>query len=339
MRGGSVIAPLISIFLNKQFIYTVIRTKKMKKIILLLLVAFGAQVASAQISRLKDETEDRFNFYIINDSGRNGYYEQKSIAEKMGEVAEEVDIEFIVSAGDLHHFDGIASVNDPLWMTNFELIYSHPELMIQWYGILGNHEWQGNTEAFFDYGQVSRRWGATEHYYTQLWETEDGGTVRIVYIDTAPLINKYRYEEEKYSNVKAQDMDKQLKWIDSVLKDNKADWTVVVGHHPIYADTKKNPTERTDLQARLDPILRKHNVDFYICGHIHNFQHIKKEGTDIEYIVNGSASLARDVKPIDGTQFCSNQAGFSIFSADKNDAKMIFIDQSGNVLNTVRKAK
>ena len=79
------------------------------------------------------ELEKPLNFYLINDSGRNGYYEQKTIAGTMGKMAETIDIEFVVAAGDVHHFEGVRSVSDPLWMTNYELIYSHPDLMIPWY--------------------------------------------------------------------------------------------------------------------------------------------------------------------------------------------------------------
>ena len=68
--------------------------------------------------------EKPLNFYLANDLGRNGYYDQKPIAELMGQMAENVDIEAVVAAGDVHHFEGVRSVNDPLWMTNYELVYS-----------------------------------------------------------------------------------------------------------------------------------------------------------------------------------------------------------------------
>ena len=70
--------------------------------------------------------DQKFNFYIANDLGRNGYYDQKPIAELMGTMGEEVGPEFVLATGDIHHFEGVRSVNDPLWMTNYELIYSHP---------------------------------------------------------------------------------------------------------------------------------------------------------------------------------------------------------------------
>ena len=59
----------------------------------------------------------------------------------------------VVAAGDVHHFEGVRSVQDPLWMTNYELIYSHPDLMLPWYPILGNHEYRGNTQAVLDYSK------------------------------------------------------------------------------------------------------------------------------------------------------------------------------------------
>ena len=48
--------------------------------------------------------EQPLNFYIANDLGRNGYYDQKPIARTMGDMAETIDIEFVVAAGDVHHF-------------------------------------------------------------------------------------------------------------------------------------------------------------------------------------------------------------------------------------------
>lgn len=95
--------------------------------------------------------------YMTNDMGRNGYYDQKPIAELMGEMAGVVDPECVFAAGDIHHFNGVASLQDPLWMTNYELVYSHPDLMLDWFPVCGNHEYRGNTQAFMDYGKVSRR--------------------------------------------------------------------------------------------------------------------------------------------------------------------------------------
>ena len=279
------------------------------------------------------------HFFLANDLGRNGYYDQKPIAELMGVMAEEIGPECVLAAGDVHHFDGVQSVHDPLWMTNYELVYSHPELMIDWLPILGNHEYRGSTQAVLDYSDVSRRWEMPARYYTRVYE-EEGTTVRIVMVDTTPLMSKYREENQKYPEACLQDNEKQLAWVDSVLNVAKEDWVMVVGHHPIYAETSKDESERLDMQNTLDKVLRKHKqVAMYLCGHIHNFQHIRVPGSPIDYVVNSSASLSRKVKPIEGTRFCSPEAGFSVIAADKNELCLHMVDKTGKVLYTVRRQK
>lgn len=306
--------------------------------VVLLAVLCCCQVLQAQI-RDFSLFDKKFNFYVANDLGRNGYYDQKPIAERMGEMAEQgTDPEFVLATGDIHHFEGVQSVTDPLWMTNFELVYSHPELMIDWFPVLGNHEYRGNTQAVLDYSDVSRRWEMRARYYTKVF-SKKGMTLRVVWLDTAPMIEKYRRDKEQYPDACKQDYRKQLAWVDSVLTAAKEDWVIVAGHHPIYAQTPKAEEERRDMQNRLDPVLRRHKVDMYICGHIHNFQHIRKEGSDIDYITNSAGSLSRKVKSVEGTVFCSGEPGFSIVSADKQVLELRMIDKQGNVLHTVTRTK
>lgn len=279
------------------------------------------------------------SFYLANDLGRNGYYDQKVIAETMGRMADAVDPECVIAPGDIHHFNGVASVNDPLWMTNFELIYSHPDLMIDWFATLGNHEYRGNTQAVLDYGKVSRRWMMPARYYTKVFE-DNGTTVRIVFLDTTPLIDKYRKKTQKYPDACKQPIEPELTWLDNTLKNAHEDWVIVVGHHPIYAYTTKINTERQDMQKRVLPILHKYNnVAIYACGHIHNFQHIKMKGDNIDYVVNTSASLSRNVKPTKGTVFCSSLDGFSVIAATKKQLNLYMLDKDGKILHTVTKNK
>lgn len=277
--------------------------------------------------------------YMANDLGRNGYYDQKTIAELMGHMAETIGPECVIAAGDIHHFNGVASVNDPLWMTNYELVYAHPELMLDWFPILGNHEYRGNTQAVLDYGTVSRRWMMPNRYYTKVFSGKDC-TLRVVFLDTTPLIDRYRETPSVYPDACKQDVQAQLDWLDATLKNAKEDWVIVVGHHPVYAETSKAEYERTDMQRRVRPILQRyHNVAIYACGHIHNFQHIRMAGDDIDYVVNSSASLARPVHPITGTQYCSDADGFSVISAEKHKLCLYMIDKEGNVIHTITKNK
>ena len=244
----------------------------------------------------------------------------------------------VLALGDIHHYGGVRSVSDPLWMTNYETVYTHPELLVDWMPICGNHEYRGNTQAMIDYSGVSRRWNMPARYYTRTFESK-GTTVKVVFIDTTPLIDKYRNDVEQYPDACKEDMDKQLKWLDSVLSAAEEDWVLVAGHHPVYAETSKAEYERADMQRRVDAVLRRHKVDMYLCGHIHNFQHIRAKGSDIDYIVNSSASLSRKVKPVEGTQFCSGETGFSLVTADKKALNLYMINRDGKVLHTVTRNK
>ena len=303
------------------------------------LLLLGSLNVQAQNPNEWKKLKGDVTLYMANDLGRNGYYDQKPIAELMGRMAETTGMECVLAVGDIHHFNGVASTSDPLWTTNFEQVYSHPELMLDWFPVLGNHEYRGNTQAVLDYGKVSRRWVMPSRYYTKVFDSK-GTTVRIVFLDTTPLIDRYRENTEKYPDACKQDPQAQLDWLDHVLKNATEDWVVVVGHHPIYAYTTKAEYERTDMQKYVMPILHKYNnVSIYACGHIHNFQHIRMNGDNIDYVVNTSASLARPVKPTEGTVFCSPADGFSIISASKNSLKMYMIDKDGKVIHTIEKNK
>lgn len=307
--------------------------RKILSFILLLTVGL-----SVNAQTLATELDGDVKLMIGNDLGRNGYYEQKSIAELMGKVAETLGPDAFIALGDTHHFLGIESVDDPLWMTNYELIYSHPELQVEWCPVLGNHEYRGNTQAVIDYSGISRRWNMPSRYYTRIFDN-DGTRVKIIFIDTTPIIDKYRADSTEYPDAVRQNVEAQLQWLDNELsRDDNADWTIVAGHHPVYAQTPKQSSEREDLQSKVEPILRKHKVDMYVCGHIHNFQHIRRNG--IDYVVNSSGSLSRqDVSVVDGTIFCSGVPGFSILSATPRNLTLSMIDPTGKVIHQVTRAK
>ena len=306
--------------------------KRLTLIVVAVIAMMGA--AMAQVKFQKPEIPaNSTTIYIANDLGRNGYFEQKTVAELMGWMADVADPEFVAAIGDVHHFEGVASVDDPLWMTNYELIYSHPDLMLDWYPLLGNHEYRGNTQAVLDYGKVSRRWVMPGRYYAVEKEVEDGNEkILYVFIDTTPLIDKYRCDTEDYPDAGKQSIAAELEWLEATLAASTAKWKVVMGHHPIYADTDKNESERTDLQRRVQPLLDKYGVDAYICGHIHNFQHIQAKGSKVQYFVNTSGSLSRDVKPIEGTQFCSGDEGFMILSTADNLMRFFLVNYKGEII-------
>jgi metallophosphoesterase superfamily enzyme len=278
------------------------------------------------------------SIFVVSDSGREGCYDQQIIARLMGEIAGRIKPKCIISTGDVHHGNGVKSVKDNDWQQNFEDVYTHPKLNMEWHSALGNHEYRGNTQAIFDYSKVNPRWNTPERYYTKVVEAK-GTSVRLVIIDTTPLIEKYR-SNNRYPDCGIQDKEAQLEWLKNVLREAKEDWVIVAGHHPIHADTKKSKSERSDMRNSVDNILRKYkNVDMYVCGHIHNFQHLRDKKSHIDYIVNSSGAESRDVKSTKRTIFCSGETGFSVISANEKELSLYMVDKNGNILNTVKRKK
>ena len=99
---------------------TLMMIRKMKEVLTWVwIVVIGAAIClnvCAQTPQDWKGLEKQLNFYMANDLGRNGYYDQKPIAELMGEMADVIGPECVFAAGDVHHFEGVRSVNDPLWV-------------------------------------------------------------------------------------------------------------------------------------------------------------------------------------------------------------------------------
>ena len=311
----------------------------MKKILLsivaTILVASGAFAHNPREWR---KLRQNINIFWASDLDRDGCYDQNVIANLMGDMAEKIKPECIISTGDTHHGNGVKSAHDNDWKDHYEDIYNHPKMKIDWWAVTGNHEYRGSSQALLDYSEVNPRWKMPAKYYTKVFK-KGGVTIRFVMLDTTPLIEKYR-NSDKYPDARLQDNDKQLAWLESVLSNAQEDWVVVAGHHPIHADTKKPKAERTDMRNNVDKILRKHdNVAMYLCGHIHNFQHLRDKNSHIDYVITSSASLSRSVKITKRTIYCSPEPGFSVITASKKRLSVHMIDKNGNVLHTVERTK
>jgi hypothetical protein len=61
--------------------------------------------------------------------------------------------------------------------------------------------------------------------------------------------------------------DAQTAWLDDLLADNPARWTVVLFHQPIY--TCARPEDTAELKAAWEPVFRRRNVDLVLQGHDH----------------------------------------------------------------------
>ncbi|MFN3530601.1 MAG: metallophosphoesterase [Bacteroidia bacterium] len=288
-------------------------------------VASGDEIAYADLEIL----ENAEHFAVIGDWGRNGYFNQKELAVHLNNVVELMDANFIISTGDNFYDNGVASIDDPLWMSSFENIYDGPALLRDWYVVLGNHDYRGNAQAQIDYSHKSRRWNMPARYFHKHQKLKGSTGIDMVFMDSNPYQLEYHENPEKYRGITTQDTAKQAAWLDSLLKASAARWKIVIGHHPLFTSGKRAGKPQ-DMANRFKGLFDASQVDAYWCGHEHDLQHNKPEGYT-HYYVSGAGSEVRPSGKVDFTQFAESVTGFMTFSFTPDTLLVQAIDYQGRI--------
>lgn len=297
----------------------------------------GANLALA--SRAKARVQNpTLTFLVVGDWGQQGSATQRQVAEAMGVTASDHGSGFVISAGDNFYPAGVTSTADPHWKQSFEDVYTASALQVPWFSALGNHDYRGDVQAQIDYSRQSTRWRMPNQYFKVAGAEFGADFVDIFVIDTSPMVDGANYDEMlqqlarrghrgQYESVH------QLAWLDEALGGSKARWKVVVGHHPVYSG---GHGDSACLIKTLTPMLEAHGVQFYINGHDHSLQHIRRGSVD--YVCTGSGAEANDkLKAIQGTLHASSTAGFAAFHFAVDAAAFEFRDHAGNRVYETRR--
>jgi tartrate-resistant acid phosphatase type 5 len=269
------------------------------------------------------------NFFIISDWGWNGFKAQQEVADQMARSAEKIEPSFVVSCGDNFQVQGVASVQDPLWITNYENVYKSVYLQCDWYPVLGNHDYRGNTQAQIDYSKISRRWRLESRYYTMVRRVNDSVSARFIFLDTSPFVTDY-YHKPGMPDIPQQDTAAQLAWLREVLANSKEQWKLVFGHHPVFSGGKTHGSTR-ELIERFRPLFEQYHVQVYFCGHDHDLQHLREKGGSVDYIVTGTGGEPRPTGRIAQTIYSASMPAFSTVSLWGDSIRVRFVDSKGKV--------
>mmetsp|Transcript_31229 Transcript_31229/g.56862 ORF Transcript_31229/g.56862 Transcript_31229/m.56862 type:complete len:257 (+) Transcript_31229:1-771(+) len=120
------------------------------------------------------------------------------------------------------------------------------------------------------------------------------------------------------------------KWLQETLKKQRADWIIVVGHHPIFSAADHGNSKA--LRETLLPMLRHYGADAYIAGHDHNQQLLLEDGGPT-HIVSGAASKLRTWidKKHPFLRFADVSHGFISMRLNKSHLSSSWLNQSGQV--------
>lgn len=280
------------------------------------LMALAALLLAASASRA---SEPELAFAIIGDWGK-GNPEQHKDAAALGRVAGTYNARFVISTGDNFYPRGVKNVYDSKWQTLFEDVYSAPSLKIPWHIVLGNHDHRGSTSAQIAYSRTSSRWRLPAEFYRHSEIIGGGVGVDFFFLDTTPLYQATRglrklwpFENEQYD------------WLRRELAASKAEWKIVIGHHPVFSGGPHGSTQI--LIDKLKPLLEQYGVDAYFNGHDHALEHVVTDG--VNYFTVGTGAGGTRSQPIEGSRFSGSPTGFMMAKLHRTDLQVEFFDDTG----------
>lgn len=253
-----------------------------------------------------------FSFLVIGDWG-SGSALQRTVGQSMAAVAKATGASFVLSTGDNIYPSGVASATDKQWKQKFENVYSGVGL--PWWAILGNHDHRGNTDAQVAYSTINRTWNMPGKTWVHEFDTSDVTKCCVVALDTTPIMQEKAGWRE------------QLQWLDGVLSSTKAEVRIVAGHHPLrsyglYGDQQH-------LVKNLKPILDKHKVQAYCCGHDHDMQVIKHPEDGFACLVSGGGGGSRPTNTGAYTKASHTGGGFSRIALQGQELTFYVYDAQG----------
>ncbi len=230
-------------------------------------------------------------FIALGDSGE-GNEAQQLVANAAELVCEADGCDFALLLGDNFYDVGVTSVDDPQFITKFELIYQN--LGIPFYVILGNHDYGTLANDWprgqyqIDYAAQNPNWIMPAFWYT--FSSESGDT-QFFAMDTQRMMWDHQTDE-------------QWAWFDETMAASTASWKVAFGHHPYISNGSHGNAGNYEGIPAIDFIsggVVKEFVDTRVCGqidvyfsgHDHNRQAFDPVcGT--YFIVSGAAAKVSD---------------------------------------------
>lgn len=256
---------------------------------------------------------EEISFLVVGDWGTGGSL-QRRVAASMTRVARQYGAAFVLSTGDNIYPNGVTSAADPQWKTKYESIYS--ELDLPWWAVLGNHDHRGSPDAQIEYAKTNPRWNMPGRTWRHDFRVNSVTNFAILALDTTPMVQG------------ASGWREQLDWLDRSLTQQPASATVVVGHHPLrsyghYGDSSV-------LVKHLKPLLDKHSVRLYTCGHDHDMQLIKDPVDAFSCLVSGAGAGERPSKSGPNTRVSYAGGGFALVRASSLELSVDMFDSRGN---------
>lgn len=272
---------ILKIITKKTTKKTAINTESL--LVFLFLVLFTNELFGQQIIKQSSNLIDK-TVCVIGDSG-TGKEQQHQVAKAL--VKQNCDL--IIHLGDIIYPRGIKNSNDPEFQEKFYLPYKdiiNQAKAPQFHIILGNHDYDGNSESWLKLHHAKNY-----IFYPSPYYIEEYTNVCLFFVDGTPFHRLNLFKAWK-----------QFKFFKHFFQNkNKCKFTMALNHYP-YLSSGKHGDASWIMKWVYEKLFVGH-VDLIISGHDHHLAH---EGVvnGTHLFISGAAGKLRNVN--------SNRALFTV---------------------------
>ncbi len=178
------------------------------------------------------------------------------------------------------------------WKNTFEEVYPASAFPGPCWAVLGNHDYHDNPGGEKVQLEYAKR-GGTRWTMPAKWYRFDLGPAAnplstVIALDSnLPKVSggKNKKTGEPKASMSEAEVAEQMKWLKKELQSQRAPFTIVMAHHPLYSNGDHGDTD--ELVEAWGPLFQEHKVHAYLCGHDHDLQHLELEGLHTSFILSG----------------------------------------------------
>ncbi|MGW8376985.1 metallophosphoesterase [Streptomyces sp. ODS28] len=261
--------------------------------------------------------DGEFAVLVTGDAG-TGDEAQYAVAAAARKLMRSEGIGLAVGLGDNIYENGPESDRDSEFQDKFEKPNSGID--VPWLMLLGNHDCSGlipgtggdpsRGDREVAYAKHSRRWYMPARYYSvALPSGADGDPlVEFFALDTIP-VTSYVVQTDPHYQWDGPYMREQRAWLDRALSESRAQWKIVLGHHPYVNNGKHGSAGSYDgftvghytsgihLKELYEEVVCG-RADLIFSGHDHTLQILEPtaESKGTRQVVCGAAAKSGDGK-------------------------------------------
>jgi hypothetical protein len=272
---------------------------------------------------------DELNLIAMGDWGEDTAAEREvaaAMASFAGTDQDHGTLKAALLCGDNFYFK-LTGIDDLRWHTLFEKMDDPRRLDFPFYACLGNHDYDGNNlqiELAYARQHPESRFKLPSEWY-RVDVPKDKPMATIIFLDS----NKENMSELQWN--------RQVQWLDKQLAGPRARWTICVAHHPLFSNGffwGNGP-----LQHDWGTLFQKYKVDFYLCGHEHDVEHMEIPKWFTSFVIDGGGGAHPHPLSRDDRGFSREAFGFVAFDLTPDQAIVRFIGTDGKPMHVFQRSK